>query len=732
VPLFTTTLFVSALLLFLVQPMVAKMVLPILGGAPTVWNVCMVFFQLTLLAGYAYAHGSTKCLRPRAQMLCHALLLLVPFAVLPVMIQRDSVSVAQDHQALWLIALLAGSIGLPFLVLSTSASVLQHWFSRTDHPAAGDPYFLYTASNLGSFAALAAYPTVIEPLLSLRDQSRFWGAGYGLFVALVIVCAWVAWRHAGMKARESALTDTHRALDVQRIGMGRRGRWVALAFIPSSLMLGVTTYLSTDVAAVPLFWVVPLALYLATFMVAFSSKGEGARQSAARFFPILVLPVTLLLCARAWSSLVLVFPLHLATFVAASLICHGELAADRPDRSYLTEFYLWISFGGVLGGVFNSLIAPLVFKGVAEYPIALVLACFCLPMAAAPKQTSAGVHTTWLADIAVLLGSAALAMVAVLELGRPDELRLLVALLAIPSLFAFSQRRHRVRFALTLGGLLFGALWFGNTGETLLHAERTFFGVYRVNVDVDGRFRELMHGTTTHGKEAVAGPLRGEPMTYFHRSGPFGQAWGELPRAASASNVAVMGLGVGSLAAYAGPAQHWTFFEIDPAVERIARDSSYFTFLDRCGERCRVVIGDARLSLEHASGQPFDLMVLDVFSSDAVPIHLLTSEAFALYVSRLARGGALLVNISNRHLSLNPIVARIAENAGLVAFMNFDRAQPDWPEGRSESRWVALARRPEDLGQLVSDSRWIRLHAPASTRLWTDDFSNVLSAIVSR
>lgn len=726
VPLFTATLFISALLLFLVQPMIAKMVLPIFGGAPMVWNACMVFFQLALLAGYGYAHCATRYLGARSQMIGHALLLMLPLAVLPVVIQREAVSVAPNYPALGLMVLLAGTIGLPFFVLSTSASVLQHWFSRTNHRSASDPYFLYAASNLGSFVALAAYPTVVEPLLSVRDQSRLWTAAYALFVALVCMCAAVTWRHA---AGTQISSVEARASVAPTIGARRRARWVALAFIPSSLMLAVTTYLSTDVAAVPLFWVLPLGLYLATFIVAFSSKGDRAWRTAARFFPVLVLPVILMLSARAWGSLVFVLPMHLVSFVAASLMCHGELAADRPDRSYLTEFYLWISFGGVLGGIFNSLVSPLIFKSVAEYPIALVMACVFLP--AMTDGRSRQSMASRVLDFALPAGSFLLAMVVVLKLGRPDQIHLLVVLLAIPAILAFSQRAHRVRFASTIGSLLLAALWFGNTGETLLHAERTFFGVYRVNADADHRYHELMHGTTMHGREALTAAGRGEPLTYFHRTGPFGQAWSAIPRAVSASNVAVTGLGVGTLAAYAGPTQHWTFFEIDPAVERIARDSRYFTFLDRCGDRCHVVIGDARLSLERVTDHAYDVMVLDAFSSDAVPMHLLTREAFSLYVSKLAPGGAILINISNRHLTLDPIVARLAESENLVALLNVDREKPDWPEGRAESKWVAMAQQPADLGRLVGDPRWVPLRAPAG-RVWTDDFSNILSAIAFR
>ena len=379
VPLFTSTLFVSAFLLFLVQPMVAKMVLPLLGGSPMVWNTCMVFFQMALLVGYAYAHGATRWLNPRVQMAAHVALLLLPFSVLPFLIGPDSAAPTEHAPIAWLLLLLAGAIGLPFFTLATSASVLQHWFSRTNHPSARDPYFLYVASNIGSFMALIAYPALVEPSLSLRDQSRFWTAGYGVFAVLVIGCAMCAWRSGLKHVAIGARTSPWRPPTAGRSPRsGAPGGWRSRSF-PSSLMLAVTTYLSTDVGAVPLLWIVPLGLYLVTFIAAFSSKAGMLRALACRVFPLLLVPLALLLSIRATSNLALMLPLHVLTFVAAALLCHTRLADDRPAPSYLTEFYLWTSFGGMLGGLFNGLAAPLLFTRVFEYPLVLVLACVILP-----------------------------------------------------------------------------------------------------------------------------------------------------------------------------------------------------------------------------------------------------------------------------------------------------------------------------------------------------------------
>ena len=721
VPLFTSTLFVSAFLLFLVQPMAAKMVLPLLGGSPMVWNTCMVFFQMALLVGYAYAHGATKWLNGRVQIALHVLLLLLPLSVLPFLIGPDSAPQVENTPIAWLLMLLAGAIGLPFLALATSASVLQHWFSRTDHPSARDPYFLYVASNVGSFVALIAYPSLVEPSLTLRDQSRFWTTGYSVFAVLVIGCAIVAWR-AGLRKSQyrESLADISPA-DSRPLTTRRRAWWVALAFIPSSLMLAVTTYLSTDVGALPLLWIVPLGLYLVTFIAAFSSKAIVLQAAARRMLPLLLVPLAILLSLRATSNLAVMLPLHILTFVAAALVCHTRLADDRPASSHLTEFYLWISFGGMLGGLFNGLLAPVLFTEVLEYPLVLVLACVTLPGAVSLAASRRDLGLDF--GIPIAIGVLTLAAVSI----APTQMAVTHGAAAISGVVAFGTRRRPLRFAMSIGALTIGGLMLG--AAPALHAERTFFGVYRVTQDRQKEYRALQHGTTLHGMQAIQGPEQGEPLAYYHRGGPFGQAFAGLSRVRQTQNVAVIGLGVGTLAAYAQPGQRWTFYEIDEAVERIARNPGYFNYLERCGERCRVVIGDARLSLAHAVDNQYDVMVLDAFSSDAIPMHLLTSDALALYLKSLRPHGVMLFHISNRHLTLAPIVGRLAKQHNLVALVNRDQHAPDWPRSRSPSNWVAMARDGDDLGAIAADSRWRPIDVPASTPLWTDDFSNILSAV---
>jgi hypothetical protein len=721
VPIFVVALFVSAFLLFLVQPMIAKMVLPILGGAPMVWNACMVFFQITLLAGYGYAHCATRWLTRRAQIAVHIGVLLLPFAVLPVLIRRDHALPPDGNPVGWLLALLAITIGLPFFVLSTTASVLQHWFSKTGHRAARDPYFLYMASNLGSFLALAAYPFVVEPLWAVGDQSQLWTTGYAGFVVLMVACAAVTWRDGVPLRPERQTVETIGT--PTNVSWRDRSMWIAFAFAPSSLMLAVTSYLSTDIAAVPLMWTIPLGLYLLTFVVAFSSVGPPVTQVAQRLFALLIVAMMLMISTDASMPLALMFPLHLLTFAAAASLCHGRLAIARPQPAHLTEFYLWISVGGVLGGLFNTLVAPVAFDAIVEYPIVLVLTCLLMAPAVSTDRDRDRVL-----DIAVPAGLAAVTAILIATLtAKRLPLQTLNIVMALPVIAAFTQRRRPLRFGLSLGAVVFASVTFAESTAPLLYAERTFFGVYRVT-NRQGNLRTLMHGTTLHGMEAHSGPDKGEPLTYFHRQGPVGQAFAAIPSARTGREIGVAGLGVGTLAAYATPGQQWTFYEIDAEVEHIARNAEHFTFLARCADRCRTVIGDARLSLERAAGVSYDLLILDAFSSDSIPMHLLTREALGLYLDRLAPTGALLFHISNRHLSLGPMLASLAADRNLVGVMNVDYRQPGWPANRNESIWVALARRPSDLGALMADARWQPLGASPLTA-WSDDFSNILSVL---
>jgi hypothetical protein len=490
-------------------------------------------------------------------------------------------------------------------------------------------------------------------------------------------------------------------------------------------MLGVTSYLSTDIASVPLLWIVPLALYLVTFIIAFGRGSATATAIARRALPLLMIPMTLVMVTTIGLPLAYGIGLHLLTFAAAGILCHGALAASRPKADHLTEFYLWVAVGGMLGGLFNSLIAPITFTGIAEYPIALIAACLLGPQV--KRRASRLDRRPFAIGIPLVVGVLATAIVVWANTSGPSA-RLYLGLMTVPALIAFRLSRRPASFAAALSLMLLVGQFANDRFGTVQHAERTFFGVYRVRVDPVGGYRFLMHGTTLHGVQRLDPARRYEPVAYYHRSGPVGQALQELP-AAARERVAVVGLGTGGLATYARPGQQWVFYEIDPAVERIARDSRYFTYLENCGQACRVVLGDARLSIAQEAGQAFDLLVIDAFSSDAIPMHLMTTEAFGLYLSRLKPDGAIVFHISNRHLELAPVLTRLAAAHGLVALRRGDPPTKVVTDGRIPSEWMVMARTGDQLGPLAHDPKWQTPAVSASTPLWTDDFSNILSVL---
>jgi hypothetical protein len=722
VPLFAATLFLSAFLMFTVEPMVARQVLPILGGGPMVWNGCVVFFQAVLLAGYGGAHVMTRRVAVPVRLLVYAALSVLPVAFVRLGVDAASATHASQAPLSWLLVALLTSVGPLFLVLAVSASVLQATFASTRHESARDPYFLYAASNAGSLVALVAYPTVIEPLIGLSRQARVWTVGYGVFVLLVLACA-VAARFAltgGAVAAPRKATQTAR---LETITWERRARWCLLAAVPSSLMLGATTALTTDIAPVPLLWVAPLALYLLTFVAAFGQAGERSTAWADRALPVLLLAVSASMLMGARPPILGALLLHLLPFLAAAMLCHGLLAKDRPSPRHLTEFYFWLAFGGMAGGLFNTLSAPVLFSRVLEYPLALAAVAFLRP-----ADPARGARTPL--DLALPVAAIAVAATVVFGpwLSTPPPLLLAVALCVG---VAWLRRRHIVTFAMVTGVFLLASPWATMATEPTFHAERTFYGTYRVTTAPGSGYLALKMGTTLHGLQNTApGRLR-EPLSYYHRTGPFGQLMSGVPRLRAPGAVAAIGLGVGTLSAYATPGQEWTFYEIDSAVERIARDERYFAFLAMCGDQCRVVLGDARLSLMARPDAQYQLIVLDAFSSDAIPMHLLTQEAMAVYLSHLAPHGVLAFHVSNRHLTLSPIVGRLAGHNGLAAREFRDRLLPGqpWADDKTESWWVMMARSPDDLGALARDARWTEPRVPAATPLWTDDFSNVVDVL---
>jgi hypothetical protein len=720
--LFSLALFVSAALLFALEPMVGKFLLPPLGSTPAVWNTTVLFFQAALLAGYLYSHFTSR-IGPRRQALVQLAVLAVAIVSLPVAV-AGNVS-ASSHPVPWLLGLLTVTAGLPFFALAANGPMLQRWLSTTRHRSAGDPYFLFAASNGGSLLGLLAYPLVVEPALSLRRQGEVWTYGYGFAVLLVALSAVAVWRRGGPAASSPGAAVPE---DAVPIGARRRLRWLALAFVPSSLMLGVTTYATRDLTPFPLLWVLPLAIYLLTFVVSFSPRARPERlvRIGRIVLPGIAIVVVYTLAIGSQRPLWLLLPLHLLGLAVAALMCHARLAADRPAATHLTEFYVWVALGGVLGGVFNAIVAPLAFPGLVEYPLALVAACLLRP---APPTTRPALlefffrdsRPTRAMDAAgpVLLGTA---VVIGLELaGSTFNTRSVVIGLACG--LALNLSKRPLRFGLGLGAVLVAVSIVGTSGERVLERSRSFFGIYKVVETGPPRAHLLYDGTTVHGLERI-GPGRPEPLEYYSRAGPAGQAFAELPPQ-STRRVGAVGLGAGALACYR---PRMSFFEIDPEVLRIARDPRLFTYLRDCP--ADVTIGDGRRSLVREPPGRFGLIVIDAFNSDAIPVHLITRQALALYLSRAGRHGAVMFHISNRYLRLEPVLGNLARDGALTCRVETHHpSPPQLDAGVAVSKWAILARAPADLGRLAADRRWHPCGNDPSARVWTDDYSDLLSAI---
>ena len=743
--LYAVTLFVAGTLLFLVQPMFAKMVLPLLGGSPAVWNTAMLFYQVALLVSYLYAHASHRWLSRVQQVTLHLLLLALPLLVLPIAIPDGWRPPTDVSPIPWLLRMMVVAIGLPFCVVATTSPLMQAWFSRLDLPAAKNPYVLYVASNAGSMLALLSYPLLIEPQLPLGAQSRLWTFGYVVFALLSASCALVAWKSRERSddgAEPLVIADSlGTALALRTIGPGRRMRWMLLAFVPSSLMLSVTMYLSTNIAPIPLLWAAVLALYLLTFIIAFASRPLVPRRVVARLMPPGVLLLLLTMLAPIRLPIYPLMALHVMVFFLIALACHGTLADDAPEPSSLTGFYLWLSIGGALGGVFNAIIAPVLFSSVLEYPVVLALACLLVRVSEVSKTDVVEPRRrNWLGadplvpmDIALplLLAAGMFAAIAVagrLNITSPQLRATLTA--ALPAILCFSFARRQVRFALGVAGLVAVNAYANGNARQLL-ATRSFFGISRVLSSADGEYTQMVHGTTLHGMQARDPARRRVPVSYYFRTGPIGQLITSRERIGALHKIAVVGLGTGTLACYAHDDQEWTFYEIDPAVKRIALDGRWFTFVRDCAPAAKIVLGDARLSLVNAPTAAYDLIILDAYSSDAIPVHLITREALALYREKLAPGGAIAFHISNLYFDLAPVVSALAADAGMVTRRMHDSpiAPADDSLGKWASEWMAVARDTADFGVLTRDPRWVSDRGKSSATVWTDDFSSTLSAL---
>jgi len=751
---FGSTIFLSAWLLFQVQPMFAKMALPLLGGAPGVWNTALVFFQAVLLLGYLYAHFLGTRLPFKAQVIVHLVVLAVAFIALPVAIGDSWRQPPEGMPVAWLLGLLGASVGLPFFALSATSPLLQRWFGETGHESARDPYFLYGASNLGSLMALLVYPLLIEPNLALDDQSLFWTLGYVMLALAIAACGCIAFYYL-RRVRPAAEAEPERRI-ARPTGpvlgaptLKVRLQWVALAFVPSGLLVAVTTLMTTDLVAIPLLWVVPLTLYLLSFVFVF------ARRQILPLRTMIVIQAPLLILTAliaTWNLTKYLYPiigLMLLTLFVTAMVCHGRLAESRPPARHLTEFYVWMSLGGILGSAFAALLTPLMFDHVIELPLLCAAAAFLRPRT---DHTDEKREERFLISASAVLRDisfpvAALSLIVTLAPrleaeGGATKMLLLALLMLFAIVFTILSAGRPLRFGLCIGAVaMFGIQFSASSSTTVVLRDRTFYGTHVVKRDSVPGYLVFVHGNTVHGAQNESPSQRRERQTYYHAGTGVGRIFDSLGKANRAPNhVGAIGLGAGELACYRTPGQAWTFFEIDPAVAVIAASGKWFRFLPECTPDARIVIGDGRLTLGREPAAKFDLLVLDAFASDSIPSHLVTREAFKLYLEKLSARGIMLVHISNRYLDLEPAIAALASDMKLAARL-FDtdgaKMSAEYPV-RYKATWIALARDEADLKSLTEAhdkaspstwGQWRTLNARPGFRVWTDDYSNIISIV---
>jgi len=699
--LFIVTIFLGSALLFFVQPMAAKMILPRFGGSPAVWTTSMLLFQALLLAGYWLAHRAGRYGFARMSAVVLGFVLLIAGLTAHCRI----VDYSTGYAALDVLITLSVLAGLPFLALSMCSPTIQGLFSSTGDPGADNPYFLYASGNVGSFLALISYPFLIEPNFTLQQQFEFFKYGLLALVAFLLLCS----RYIPLRPSKAPPTDTAKVTNSQRL------TWLSLAAVPSSLMLGLTAFATTNVAPVPLFWVAPLAIYLLTFVIAFSGRNQMPSTLWARILPLAIIPLAMIMILESSEPIGIILAIHGIAFTVAALMCHTRLAETKPPAENLTEFYLWLAIGGAIGGLFNAIVAPSLFATLAEYPIAVVAVCMLRPTA-----KSQGIRRDILVAAAVFVATACTAIAArALEM-PPTPLRTGIVI-GVPVVVCFLFSNRVFQFGLAIGAVFLAThLTQVGTDDRILLADRSFFGVHRVLESKNHKFHLLAHGTTLHGVQDIRKPK--VPLAYYTTSSPIGEVFERYDLA----NVGLVGLGVGTCAAYGTKGQSMTFFEIDPVVIRIAQNPNLFTFLQDSLAQVQIVQGDARLTLGKRPDREFDLLVLDAFSSDAIPMHLLTREAFQLYFRKTTPKGIIALHISNRVLDLEPIIARIAKEMGVTALaLESSPNQRQYDQGMRPSIWMVIVRDRSHAAKLIG---WRPAKPHSDTPLWTDDYSNILSA----
>ena len=709
---FITTLFLSAALMFSLQPMVGKMLLPIVGGTPAGWIVAMAFFQIMLLVGYFLAHALAK-FTPRT----HAALYLVSLGLgcffLPIALNKYTGLISSNPVAIDIFILLSFAVAVPFIAISATASTIQRLFTITDHKASDDPYFLYAASNLGSFSGLLLYPFYIEPKLTLTNQSYNWVIIYLLLFALTIFCL-------SLTKKETPLEKNKKQKAGRPIGWKRKAEWIVLSLIPSGLLLAVTNHITTDVFSAPLLWVIPLSLYLLTFIIAFSKKQIIPYSLILKIQPLAVSIAVILATvptkpfSLSWYAL----PLHITSFTIIALMCHMRLANRRPsdNNSYLTDFYLMISIGGALGGVINAFITPAIFNNLYEYPIFLILSVLL------NENIKSKINKNTLYSFLGALFVIALYGVAQHYIDITEAM----ISFTIITVFALITYHPKTSFAGSL--ILLTAVMMFVWIQNPVLITRNFYGVIKVydrqktltNKETVN-IRYMQHGTTLHGYQILDKKYNKTATSYYSKTGPLN----DIISINKPKQIAAIGLGTGTVNCYSTPNNKITFFEIDPDVIKMAKEN--FTFLSECGYRePKIIYGDARLELNKLKNQKFDLIILDAFSSDTVPTHLLTKEAMELYLKHLNKNGVIAMHISNRYFVLEKPITATAQILGLKNAHIYKHK--DIPFYANKTKWMVLSKNAPKLEKL-KPLGWNEFKANNAIKPWTDDYTDLIGAI---
>jgi hypothetical protein len=734
--LYPATTFLSAALLFTLQPLFAKMLTPLMGGTPAVWNTALVFYQGALLAGYLYAHIIATRFKPRTQLIVHTLVLLFGLVFLPIKVSGLVGAPDVSNPVGWTLAALALSLGGPIVAISATAPLIQAWRARLGD--AVDPYRLYAASNLGSFLALAAFPFLIEPLIGAKVQAIVWTIGYVILAVALVTAIWA------VPASSQAPTETA----LSKTTWIDRAKWIFFAAPPSALLVAVTTHLSTDVASVPLIWIPPLALFLLTFIIAFSALGDKMAELAAPLKFMMIFLLAAIMAGGIAQGLV-GLAVHLVAFFVIVLCCHLELAARRPEPARLTEFYLWMSLGGVIGGAAAALLAPIIFNTVLEYQIALIAAlavgtwaradlkwaipAVALAIAAAFLYKNLYEVATWLtAHIPVKQGGVADNQMwfEMLAVWRPEFAAAIFC--SVMALAAMMAQRSTLLVA-AIGGVALLLPVLASDADDVKFRERSFFGVLEIEdsgVAPTG-WRFLSHGTTLHGVMSLDPARNREPMSYYYKDTPIGLLYSEATAAKPTTlRAGVIGMGMGSTTCYAKPGQNWKIFEIDDDVIKASMNPNLVGFINRCAPDITIIRGDARLKMQEQPKDWFDILLVDAFSSDAIPTHMITKEAIGMFMSKMAPDGVLIVHISNRYLDLGTIVSDAANDLGFAAMEGNRDGDESNPNADTGVRAVVIARNQARLARYVGNPTWTMIGPSAESHPWTDDHTDILRAIV--